>query len=221
MNCLIYHAQCIYTPNPKMRAPNNPQKSSSRTKKRKQQSRIELASGRQGIEAEPENPPRGDQSAVEQTSSLPDDAVAQQREPTPSYVWDEGVETLLQQHDAAQFHADSLHALEMGEIGEINGMNIDDFGGMADFFGGDNLQRGAPSSLGSPVDGTSQRISIPQDGEMQMDSEIPDDEGIRKVLGLQFFMSESRLSPDTAGLKSIPPGLEVEKDSMSAKFIGM
>jgi hypothetical protein len=126
---------------------------------------------------------------------------------------------ILQQHDSVDFDANSLNALTMGDIEEMNQMAIDDFDGMDEFLRRVPQQQGPPSTLSSPGGGTSPCLSVPSGGS-QLNSQMPDEVGDGGVVGLQYFISDSGRSSDAGCIESIPPGLFVKKDSASGKFIG-
>jgi hypothetical protein len=151
---------------------------------------------------------------------LPNDGVIQQQtEQTPCQNRDEGMHVILQQQDSDDFDANTLNALTMGDIDEMNQMAIDDFDGMAEFLRRVPQQQGPPSTLSSPAGRTPPCLSVPSGGS-QVNCQMPDEVGDEGVAGLQYFISDSGRSSDAGCIESIPPGLMVKKDGASGKFIG-
>lgn len=80
---------------------------------------------------------------------------------------------------------------------------------------------GTHSASTSADDAMSHCILIPQRGDSQADSQVLDENEARGVVGLQNFISDSRTSDNATGIESIPPGLMINKDATTGKFIGM
>lgn len=151
---------------------------------------------------------------------LPDEGVIQQQiEQTPCRNRDEGMHVILQQQDSVDMDANTLNALTMGDIDDMNQMTIEDFDGMAEFLRRNPQQQGPPSNLSSLAGRTFSCLSVASGGS-PMNRQIPDEVGEGGVAGLQYFMSDSGRLSDARCIESIPPGLMVNKDGASGKFIG-
>lgn len=229
MNCRLYHAECVYGPNPKTRAPNNLTKPSTRTKKRKQ-SPVESANTGNGTAVEQTEQSQGRRGVAEHRLSVGNGTASQHgtvsqhgREPTPGHSPSTGVEMLLQQHAEGllRLDADTIGDIRMDEIDNTMGIGVGDFDGMSDFLQGVPLQASALSDLAPLHEEASRHRPMPHDGSSRPSSEmLQDKESDGGVVGLQHFIRESSGRPDPQSVQSIPPGLIVNRNDANGKFIG-
>ncbi|TVY19579.1 putative transcriptional regulatory protein [Lachnellula arida] len=225
MNCLLYHAECVYGPSPKARASNNLPKPSTRTKKRKQSPVVESANTGNDTAVEQTEQSGGSHGVAEDRLSVGNSTISQHgREPTPGHSPSTGMEMPLQQHAEGllRLDTDTIGDIRMGEIDNTMGIGLDDFDGMSDFLEGVPLQGSSLSDLAPLHEEASRHRSMPHDGSSRPSSEmLPDKESDGGVVGLQHFIRESSRRPDTQSVESIPPGLIVNMNDANGKFIGV